>query len=71
MSVGTPPGGLTAEVVAVSSFDALALLGRDKVQGRIVLFNQEYTGYGLGRPYRSAGPSRAAASARSPPWCAR
>ena len=61
MSVGTPPGGLTAEVVAVSSFDDLARLGRDKVQGRIVLFNQEYTGYGLGRPYRSAGPSRAAA----------
>ena len=61
MSVGTPPGGITAEVVAVSSFEELTRLGREKVQGRIVLFNQEYRGYGLGRPYRSAGPSRAAA----------
>jgi hypothetical protein len=61
MSVGTPPGGITAEVVAVSSFDELARLGREKVQGRIVLYNQEYRGYGLGRPYRSTGPSKAAA----------
>src|ERR1022692_3843912 len=34
MSIGTPPGGITAEAVAVSSFDDLAKLGRDKVQGK-------------------------------------
>ena len=61
MSVGTPPGGITAEIVAVASFEDLTRLGRENVQGRIVLYNQEYRGYGQGRPYRSAGPSRAAA----------
>jgi hypothetical protein len=61
MSVGTPPGGITAEIVVVASFEELARLGRENVQGRIVLYNQEYRGYGQGRPYRSAGPSRAAA----------
>jgi hypothetical protein len=61
MSVGTPPGGITAEIVTVSSFEELARLGREKVEGRIVLYNQEFRGYGQGRPYRSAGPSRAAA----------
>jgi hypothetical protein len=61
MSVGTPPGGITAGVVAVSSFDELARLGREKVQGKIVLYNEPYTGYGPTRVYRSSGPSRAAA----------
>jgi hypothetical protein len=61
MSVGTPPGGITADVVAVSSFDELASLGREKVQGKIVVYNEPYTGYGPTRVYRSSGPSRAAA----------
>jgi hypothetical protein len=61
MSVGTPPGGITADVVAVSSFDELAGLGREKVQGKIVVYNETYTGYGPTRVYRSSGPSRAAA----------
>ena len=61
MSVGTPPGGITADVVAVSSFDELAGLGREKVQGKIVVYNEPYTGYGPTRVYRSSGPSRAAA----------
>ena len=38
----TPPGGLTAEVVVVNNFDELAALGRDKVAGRIVLFNEKF-----------------------------
>ena len=42
MSVATPPDGITAEVVSVASFDELAGLGREKVEGRIVLYNQEY-----------------------------
>ena len=61
MSVGTPPGGITASVVAVSDFAGLAKLGRDKVQGKIVVYNEEYHGYGPARVYRSSGPSRAAA----------
>jgi hypothetical protein len=61
MSVGTPPGGITADVVAVASFDELAGMGREKVQGKIVVYNEPYTGYGPTRVYRSSGPSRAAA----------
>jgi len=41
-SDATPPEGLTAEVVVVNSFDELAALGREKVTGRIVLFNEKF-----------------------------
>ena len=61
MSVGTPPGGITAEVVAVSDFNELAKLGRDQVQGKIVLYNEAYRGYGQSVTYRTNGASRAAA----------
>ena len=42
MSVGTPPGGITGDVVVVSDFDELAQLGRSGVRGKIVLFNAAY-----------------------------
>ncbi|MBC7924236.1 MAG: M20/M25/M40 family metallo-hydrolase, partial [Bryobacteraceae bacterium] len=61
MSVGTPEGGITAEVVPVSSFDELTKLGAERVKGRIVLFNVPYTGYGQTVMYRATGASRAAA----------
>jgi hypothetical protein len=61
MSIGTPPGGITADAVAVSSFDDLAKLGRDKVQGKIVVYDYAFQGYGSGRNYRQSGASRAAA----------
>ena len=61
MSIATPPGGITAEVVTVSTFDELAKLGRDKIAGKIVLYNEEYRGYGPTRVYRATGASRAAA----------
>jgi Zn-dependent M28 family amino/carboxypeptidase len=61
MSVGTPPGGITADVVVVWNFDDLAKLGRAGVRGKIVLFNAPYEGYGQTVVYRSNGPSRAAA----------
>ncbi len=61
MSTGTPPGGITADVVAVSDFDELARLAPDQVRGKIVLFNEAYRGYGATVTYRSNGPSRAAA----------
>jgi carboxypeptidase Q len=41
-SSATPPEGLTAEVVVVNNFDELAALGREKVAGRIVLFNEKF-----------------------------
>ena len=59
-SVATPPGGITAEVVSVASFDALNALGREKVAGKIVLFNVPYEGYGKTVVYRGSGASRAA-----------
>jgi hypothetical protein len=60
MSVGTPPAGITGNVVVVNSFDELAALGREKVEGRIVLLNPEWRGYGQTVVYRTAGPSKAA-----------
>jgi hypothetical protein len=60
MSVGTPPEGITADVVLVHTFDELKSLGREKVAGKIVLFNPEWKGYGGTVMYRGAGPSRAA-----------
>jgi hypothetical protein len=70
-SVATPPEGLTAEVVVVNTFDELNALGRDKVAGKIVLFNARYDrqmsaqgfggeAYGQALAYRGGGPSAAA-----------
>ena len=39
-SVSTPPAGIKAKVVEVSSFDQLEALGRDKVEGKIVFYNR-------------------------------
>jgi len=61
MSVGTPAEGITADIVVVSDFDQLDQLGRERVQGKIVVFNAAYKGYGSTVAYRSTGPSRAAA----------
>src|SRR5438046_9930051 len=38
-SVPTPTEGLTTEVIAVKNFEELKSLGREKVGGKIVLFN--------------------------------
>lgn len=59
-SVATPAEGITAEVVPVSSFEALNALGREKVAGKMVLFNVPYEGYGRTVVYRGDGASRAA-----------
>ena len=59
-SVATPEGGITADVVAVSSFEELDALGVEKVRGRIVLYNVPYQGYGRTVAYRTGGASRAA-----------
>ena len=70
-STSTPGDGLSAEVVVVNSFDELKSLGRDKVAGKIVLFNEifdkqkaaaglAFAAYGEAVRYRGAGPKAAA-----------
>ena len=60
MSVGTPPGGLTGEVVVVKDFDELEAMSVSAVSGRIVLFDAPYRGYGRTVPYRTQGAIAAA-----------
>jgi Zn-dependent M28 family amino/carboxypeptidase len=70
-SSSTPQDGLTADVVTVNTFDELTALGRDKVAGKIVLFNEifdkqkaaaglAFAAYGEAVRYRGAGPKAAA-----------
>src|SRR6266568_3908773 len=67
-SVATPADGITAEVITVRNFDELKALPRDKVAGKIVLFNYPFDkqmaaegrggdAYSEGVVYRSDGPS--------------
>ena len=58
-SVGTPPGGIQADVLVVRSFDEFERKA-SQARGRIVLFNVPFSNYGATRPIRSSGPSRAA-----------
>jgi len=60
MSVGTPPGGLTAQLVVVRDEKELQALGREKVQGRIVVYAADWEGYGKTVRFRSNGASEAA-----------
>jgi carboxypeptidase Q len=70
-SVATPPNGIEAEVIAVRNFDELKSLPREKVAGKIVLFNYLFDkqmaaegrggeAYGEAVVYRADGPSAAA-----------
>jgi carboxypeptidase Q len=58
-SVGTPPGGIEAELLVVSGFDELERRAGEAA-GRIVLFNVPYVDYSTTVVYRTNGPSRAA-----------
>lgn len=60
MSVPTPKGGITADVVVVGSLEELAALKDDQVKGRIVLFESPFKGYGPGARMRFSGASAAA-----------
>ena len=60
MSVGTPRGGITADVVVVEDFEQLNKLGAAGVRGKIVLYNERWVNYGATGQYRRAGPSIAA-----------
>jgi carboxypeptidase Q len=70
-SVATPASGITADVVVVNNYAELQALGRERVAGKIVLYNvkfdrqmaaQGYGGeaYGQVVGYRSVGASAAA-----------
>jgi len=70
-SVATPKNGIEAEVLAVKNFDELKSMSREKVAGKIVLFNhpfdkqmaaegRSFQAYGEAVEYRSHGPSAAA-----------
>jgi len=70
-STATPAEAITADVVVVNNFDELKALGRDKVAGKIVLFNElfdkqksaagfAFVAYGEAVRYRGAGPTAAA-----------
>jgi Zn-dependent M28 family amino/carboxypeptidase len=70
-SGSTPAEGFTADVVAVNNFEELTALGRDKVAGKIVLFNEifdkqkataglAFVAYGESVRYRAAGAKAAA-----------
>lgn len=58
-SVGTPPGGIEAEVMAVADFDELEARA-DEAAGRIVLFDEPWEGYGATVRYRTRGAIAAA-----------
>ena len=70
-SVATPKNGIEAEVLVVKNFDELKSMPREKVAGKIVLFNypfdkqmaaegRSFQAYGEAVVYRSDGPSAAA-----------
>src|SRR5258708_16385613 len=70
-STATPAEGITADVVVVNDFDELKSLGRERVSGKIVLFNEIYdkrkaaaglpfAAYGEAVRYPGAGPKAAA-----------
>jgi hypothetical protein len=70
-SVATPSDGLTAEMVVIKNFDELKALPRDRVSGKIVLFNYPFDkkmaaegrggeAYSEAVAYRGDGPSAAA-----------
>src|SRR5438105_11621673 len=70
-SVATPPEGINADTVCVPDFEELKSLSREKVNGKIVLFNHSFDkqmaaqghggdAYGQAVVYRSDGPVAAA-----------
>ncbi|HUR97702.1 MAG TPA: M28 family peptidase [Pyrinomonadaceae bacterium] len=65
-SIATPADGMTGEIVVVNSFDELNALGRNRIAGKIVLFNNKFdremaasgfggNAYGQAVAYRGGG----------------
>ena len=70
-SIATPTEGISAEIITANNFDELKAMPRDKVAGKIVLFNYHFDkqmaaegrggeAYGEAVVYRADGPSAAA-----------
>jgi Zn-dependent M28 family amino/carboxypeptidase len=70
-SVATPANGITADVVVVNDFDELSRLGRERVAGKIIVFNNKFdvaqqaggfglAAYGQAVQYRWGGAMAAA-----------
>lgn len=60
-SVGTPRGGIIADVLAVATFDEFAALNASEVHGKIVLFAPQWRSYGETVAYRARAAAVAAA----------
>uniref|UniRef100_A0A8C5PFB1 Carboxypeptidase Q n=1 Tax=Leptobrachium leishanense TaxID=445787 RepID=A0A8C5PFB1_9ANUR len=58
-SIGTPPEGISAEVIVVSSFTELHNRAKE-AKGKIVVYNQPFVSYGETVQYRAYGASEAA-----------
>uniref|UniRef100_W5JY03 Carboxypeptidase Q n=1 Tax=Astyanax mexicanus TaxID=7994 RepID=W5JY03_ASTMX len=58
-SVGTPKGGIEAEVLVVESFEELKRRATE-AKGKIVVYNQPFVSYGETVAYRASGASEAA-----------
>ncbi|XP_045437283.1 carboxypeptidase Q isoform X1 [Pipistrellus kuhlii] len=58
-SIGTPPEGITAEVLVVTSFDELQRRAPE-ARGKIVVYNQPYANYSTTVKYRTQGAVEAA-----------
>jgi carboxypeptidase Q len=54
-SIGTPAGGIAADVVVATSFASLAAMPDSAIRGRIVLWDVPFTTYGETVAYRSRG----------------
>src|SRR6266851_1815802 len=70
-STSTPIEGISADVIVVNNFDELKALGRERVAGKIMLFNElfdkqkaaagmAFMAYGEAVRYRGTGPKAAA-----------
>ena len=71
LNCATPPEGITADVVVVNNFDELAALPNEKVQGKVVVFDEHFDqklaeagfpleAYGQAVAYRERGRLEAA-----------
>lgn len=58
-SVSTPKEGITAEAIIVNSFDELNKIHKEKIKGKIVVFDAHFISYGDTVIYRSQGASKA------------
>ena len=76
-SVGTPDGGITADVIEVKSLDEVEHLGREKIEGKIVFYNRPmdptqirtFNAYGGAVDQRVFGASKAARPEVRPLGC--